>query len=214
MTKEELVDLVKQFLESDETTFVDNIDQFIRLCEDEIYREVQLPDLRKLNSPAITTTASTRYINIPDDYLSAYYMAVLDSGQYYPLLSKDESFMREVYGSTTATGRPRFFAQLDDAQFILGPTPDAVYTVELEYFYKPDSLADGSDTGTTWLSEKAEGALLYGTILQGYIYLKGEQDVIASYKDKYAQAVADLKLIAEGRDRKDSFRTSDKRLPV
>jgi hypothetical protein len=209
MTYTELVAMVKQYLECSEATFADNIDQFIKLCEDEIYREIQLPDLRSLATAQ--TTANDRFLSTPADYLSTYYMSVLIDGTYKPMLSKDESFIREVYGSSTATGKPRFFAQLDDRNFILGPTPDDVYTVEMEYFYKPSSVVDSVNT---WLSANAEGAMLYGTILQGYIYLKGDQDIIAAYKDKYAQAIADLKIIAEGRDRKDSFRTSDKRLPV
>jgi hypothetical protein len=209
MNYDDLTGLVKQYLECDETTFDDNIDQFIKLCEDEIYREIQLPDLRALATS--TTTSGDRFLTTPSDYLSAYYMAILIDGTYKPMLSKDESFIREVYGSSTATGKPRYFAQLDDKNFILGPTPDDIYTVEMEYFYKPESVVTANNT---WLSSNAEGALLYGTILQGYIYLKGDQDIIASYKDKYAQAIADLKIIAEGRDRKDSFRTSDKRLPV
>jgi hypothetical protein len=208
MNYTELKTLIGQYLECDEQTFNDNVDQFVQLCEDEIYREVQLPDLRALATA--NTNANSRYLAIPGDFLSPYYMAVVVAGKYYPLLSKDESFMREVYGDGS-TGQPRFFSQLDDVTFILGPTPDDVYSVEMEYFYKPESIVTA---GTTWLSSKAEGALLYGSILHGYIYLKGDQDVIAAYKDKYAQAVADLKLIAEGRDRKDSFRTSDKRLPV
>lgn len=208
MNYDELTELMGQYLECDESTFNENKDMFIKLCEDEIYREVQLPDLRTLATAS--TTANSRYLAIPNDYLSAYYMAVQDDGQFYPMLSKDESFMREVYGGAV-TGRPRFFAQLDDVTFLIGPTPDDVYTVEMEYFYKPESIVTA---GTTWLSSRGEAAILYGSILHGYIYLKGDQDVIAAYKDKYAQAVADLKLIAEGRDRKDSFRTSDKRLPV
>lgn len=208
MNYTELKALIGQYLECDETTFNDNVDQFIKLCEDEIYREVQLPDLRALATT--TTTASSRYLAIPSDYLSPYYMAVLDSGQYYPLLSKEESFMREVFGGTS-TGRPRFFAQLDDVTFVLGPTPDNAYTVELEYFYKPESIVTATNT---WLSTNAEGALLYGSILHGYIYLKGDQDVVKAYQDRYTQAMADLKQIAEGRDRKDTYRTSDKRLPT
>lgn len=208
----ELKALAKDYLETDEDTFNANIAYFVSNAEEEVYRQVQLPDLKAIATN--TTNSNDRYLSTPSDFLSPYTMAVLDADVYHPLINKDLSFMREAFPSTIVTGRPRYYAVYDDANFILGPTPDTEYTMELAYFYEPASLTTLGDSGTTWLSENAENAILFGTLIQGYIYLKGDQDVIAQYQEKFASAVADLKIIAEGRDRKDSYRQSDKRIPV
>lgn len=212
MNKSELYALMGQYLETEEQTFEDNRDQFITLAEEDIFRQVQLPYLRQ-NSTAPMVIGNP-YLKTPGDYLSTYSMAVIANGEYEYLTSKEVSFIREVYPSPTATGKPRFFAQFDHDTFLIAPTPDVQYTVELHYFYKPASITTLGDTGTTWLSENAENALLFGSILHGYIYLKGDQDVIAMYKAQFDKAIADLKTIAEGRNRKDSYRNIDARVPV
>lgn len=212
MNYTDLKALVQQYLECSETTFNTNIDTFIQLAEEDIYRSVQLPDLvQTATSNCITNSP---YIPLPQDFLSQYYLAVIVNGSYQMLLSKDHTFIREVYPDQTATGVPRFFAVFNENALIVGPTPDQDYPVELNYFYFPPSLTVGDGSQTTWVSENAEQAMLFGTILQGYIYLKGDQDVIKMYSDRYQNALAQLKTIAEGRDRKDSYRKSDRRLPV
>ena len=206
----ELKTLVKQYLECEETTFSANIGQFVRMAEDDIFRQVQLPDL--VQTSTSFCTPATNIVGLPTDYLSTYYLAVTDTdGNRQMMTSKDHSFIREVYG-TSETGLPRHFAQFNDVALIIGPKPDASYAIELNYFYKPVSLAAGADSGTTWLSTNAEAALLYGTIIQGYIYLKGDQDVMKQYSEQYTQAIAELKIIAEGRNRKDTYRKSDRRM--
>lgn len=212
MTYTELKALVQQYLENEETSFVANIDDFTRLAEEEIYRQVQLHDLKTLATT--TTNTGDRYLATPSDFLAAYSMAVKDGDEYTVLLSKDVSFMREAFPDTTATGKPRFYSLLDDKNFILGPTPDDEYEIEMNYFFEQESLVDIGDGKETWLSKNAKNAILFGVLYHGYIYMKGDQDVIKMYQDKYIQALADLKIIAEGRNRKDSYRTSDKRLPV
>jgi hypothetical protein len=155
------------------------------------------------------------YLALPADFLSAYSLAIMVGGEYRMLLSKDHSFMREVYPNPDVLGVPRFYALFDDETLMLGPAPNDDYSVELNYFYEPPSLTeDDDDSNTTWLSENGEQALLFGTILQGYIYLKGDQDVVAAYQNQYQTALAALKIIAEGRNRKDSYRKSDRRIPV
>jgi len=212
MTKSELYTLLQEYLENEETSFSTNRDLFVRLAEEDIFRQVQLPDLRK-NSTS-TFTASSPYLGTPSDYLAPYSMAVVVSGTYTFLVSKDVSFIREAFPSPTTTGTPRFFAQFDDDSFIIGPTPASNYTVELHYFYKPESLSEMDDDDETWLSANAENALLFGALMHGYIYMKGDQDVIAGYTSQFQKAIADLKIIAEGRVKKDSYRQSDKRIPV
>ena len=208
----ELKTLVQEYLECEEATFVANIDQFVKLAEEDIFRQVQLQDL--METSTATLTVGDQYLALPTDFLSIYSLAVIVSGSYQMLLSKDHSFMREVYSDTSVTGVPRFYAFFDEATLMLGPVPGSGYTVELNYFYEPASLSAGADSGTTWLSENAEQALLFGTVLQGYIYLKGDQDVIAGYQNQYQSALAALKIIAEGRNRKDSYRKSDRRIPT
>jgi len=208
----ELKTLVQQYLECEETTFVDNIDQFVKLAEDDIFRQVQLQDLMKTDTG--TTVLNVQNIALPGDFLSIYSVSIKVNGVYQMLLSKDYSFIREVYADDTATGIPRFYAFYDEANLMLGPVPNAAYPVEFNYFFEPTSLTAGGDSGTTWLSENGEQALLFGTVVQGYIYLKGDQDVIAQYTNQYQSALAALKIIAEGRNRKDSYRKSDRRIPV
>ncbi len=210
MTYAELVELVQQYLENEETEFVANIPVYVRLCEEDIYRTVQLPFLRK-NDTALTFTGSNQYLTLPTDYLSAYSVAVTVSGEQNFLLNKDVNFMREAYPNSSTTGTPRYYAQFDNDQFIVAPTPASNYSVELNYYYKPETLETAS---TNWLSENGENALLYGTLYHGYVFMKGDQDVITHYKTQYQKAIDDLKMIAEGRNRKDTYRTADRRMPT
>jgi hypothetical protein len=213
MTRDELYTLVQSYLEATETSFVDNLDLFVQLAEEDIYRQVQLPELRR-NSTS-TAILNSPYLEVPSDYLSTYSMSVIDAtGMYHNLVSKEVDFMREVYPDPNAYAMPRFFAQFDGDSYIIAPTPDQEYTIELHYFYKPDSISTLAGSGTTWLSTHAENALLFGTVMHGYIYLKGDQDVMQAYKAQFDKAILDLRTIAEGRIRKDSYRNIDKRLPV
>ena len=213
MNKAEVYALASSYLEATETTFVDSLDTFVKLTEEDIYRQVQLPELRQ-NSTANVISGSP-YIEVPNDYLSSYSMAVIDgTGAYHFLTSKEVNFMREVYPDPNALGLPRFFAQFDGDTFIVAPTPDDNYEVELHYYFRPPSLSTLGDTDTTWLSVNAENALLFGVIMHGYIYLKGDQDVMQAYKAEYEKAIMNLKTIAEGRIRKDSYLNIDKRVPV
>lgn len=212
MNKLQVKTYVQQYLECEESTFVANIDQFIRMAEDDINRQVQLQELMETSTAALNI--GDQFLALPDDFLSIYSLAVIVNGEYRMMLSKDHSYIREVYADPTDTGVPRFYAFFDEGALMLGPPPDQNYSVELNYFFEPASLAAGGDTSTTWLSVNGEQALLFGTILQGYIYLKGDQDVIQSYTNQYQAAIASLKIIAEGRNRKDSYRKSDRRIPV
>ncbi len=208
----ELKSLINSYLEVDETTFNSNVGQFVRQAEETICRQVQLPDFIQNSTSACLP--GNQLLPLPSDYLSTYYLSVIDDGMHHLLLSKDQSYIREVYPDITATGRPRYFALFSEDALILGPTPDQSYTVEMSYFFFPPSITEGDDTTTTWLSINAENALLYGSLIQGYTYLKGDQDVIKQYTDLFKEAISELKTIGEGRDRKDSYRNSDRRIPV
>lgn len=210
MTYDELVAAVKEYLQTDEATFNANIDLFIKLTEETVYRAVQVPAISK--STTLATVSGTATLAIPADYLSVYSMTAVSGGVYYPMILREVPFLREVYPANSATAMPRYFAVADDDTFILGPVPDAIYSIVLDYHCKPASLVDGAGGGETWLSTKAENAMLFGTVLNGYIFLKGDQDVIAMYKESFERSVADLKIVYEGRNKKDVFKKADGRL--
>lgn len=213
MTYAELKTMIQDFLECSETSFVAHLDDFIIQAEDEIYRRVQLPDLRKATS-STTTTASDKFVTLPSDFLSAYSVAIVNAGSHEFLLNKDVNFIREAYPVAATEGTPRYYAIYDDTKLIVAPTPDDTYTVDMQYFYKPTSLTAGADSGTTWLSSNGEAALMYGSIMYAYTYLKGDQDVFAQYQRSFEDAIKSLLVIAEGRNKKDSYRKPDGRLPV
>ena len=212
MDYDTLTQAVQDYLENTETSFVSSIDQFIKLAEEDIYRQVQLKDLRA-TSTATAMTGSTKEWVPPTDFLAPYYFAVTTADSESVLLQKNPSFIEEVF-SGASEGLPRYYGIQDDTTFVLGPTPDAAYTTELHYYYKPASLTAGAGSGTTWLSENAEQALLFATLLQGYTYMKGDQDVVAQYKEYYTTALAALKVVMEGRAAKDTNRKPNVRLPV
>lgn len=213
MTFGELKQFVQDYLEVDETTFTTNLPQFVRATEEVICRSVQLPEFRKTDA-SLTFTTGVNTLSLPSDFLSSFSFTVVDGTTHYSLLNKEVGFMREVFPTTTTTGRPRFYAMYDDATFIVGPTPDDTYATELHYYYLPTSLADGADGGETWLSTHAENAMMFGTIYHGYVFLKGDQDVVQSYREQFELALGNLKTIGEGRNRKDTYRTPDTRMPV
>lgn len=211
MNYTELSSLLGQYLEAEEATYTANIGLFVRLAEEDIYRTVQLPVL--IQNSTSFFGSDDPYMSTPTDYLSTYSMAVMVAGVHRYLQSKDVNYIREAYPDPSVSGVPRYFAQFDQENFLIAPTPDDNYPIELHYFYEPESIST-SASGTNWLSENGENALLFGSLLHGYIYMKGDQDILVAYKGQYEKAIADLKTIAEGRVRKDSYRTSDQRLPV
>jgi hypothetical protein len=192
-------------------TSSEQINTFIKQAEQRIYNSVQLLDLRKNVTGSCTT--NNKYLSVPTDWLANFSVAVIDpvTGEYEYLLNKDVNFIREAYPSPTATGKPAYYAMFDEDSYILGPTPDANYAIELHYFYYPESIVDA---GTSWLGDNFDSALLYGSLLEAYTFMKGEQDVMAEYQKRYDSAFALLKLFAEGKNRQDMYRTQQVRYPV
>ena len=190
---------------------------FVEQAEQRIYNTVQLPDLRK-NVTGITT-ASNKYLSCPTDFLAPYSLAVVDAtGNYSYLLNKDVNYIREAYPNPTDTAIPKYYAifgpRSDDTKeltFILGPTPDTAYTVELHYFYYPESIVTA---GQTWLGDNFDSALLWGSIVEAYFFLKGEGDLLAVYQNRYQEALALLKQLGDGKDRADAYRDGQVRYPV
>ena len=207
MNYTQLTQALQDYLESSETSFVSNIPTFVKQAEERIYRTVQIPELRK-NATAATTSGN-QYLARPADFLSVFSLAVVDgSGNYSYLYDKDVNFIREAYPSASTSGLPKYYAQFDGDQagtegnFILGPTPNAVYTVELHYYYDPPSIVD---TGTSWLGTNAETALLYGSLVEAYTYLKGDADMLQLYTTRYMEAMAQLFGI-DLRSKRDDYR--------
>jgi hypothetical protein len=193
---------IQDKLETDETTFVANLPIIIDQAEGRILKKVQLPVFRK--NVVGTTTASDEYLGIPTDFLSAYSLAVDNSGFEF-LIFKDVNFIREAYPSNSTEGNPKYYGIFDDDFFIMAPTPDAIYNVELHYFYKPESIVTAS---TTWLGDHAEVALFTACIIEAYTFLKGDPDLMAEYEKDFQDALADLRVLAEGRNTTDNYRSA------
>ena len=194
------------------------LNTFITQAEQRIFNTVQFPSLRR-NVTGFTTT-SNKYLACPADFLAAYSMAVIDaSGNYEYLLNKDVNFIRQAYPQPTDTATPKYYALFgpsytnsDELSFILGPTPDAVYSVELHYFFYPESITVAPD-GHTWLGDNLDSVLLYGSLVEAYTFMKGEADIIAGYDMKYKEALALAQRLGDGLERSDAYRSGQFRVP-
>lgn len=210
MNYSQLVTLIQDYVQSTETSFVANIPNFVQLAEERIFNSVQIPDIRR--NQIGTLTPNNKYLSVPADWLATFSLAVIDSdGSQSFLLDKDVNFIRECYPDPTTNGVPKFYAIFDANTFILGPTPDSNYQVELHYYYYPESIVTA---GTSWLGDNFETVLLYGALREAYIYLKGEADMIANYEQKYQEALAQLLRMGDGLNRRDAYRSGQVRVPV
>jgi hypothetical protein len=189
------------------------INTFIYQAEQRIFNSIQLPDLRKNVTGQCTT--GNRFLNVPSDWLATFSLASIDpvTGSQSYLLNKDVEFIRECYPVPSVAGTPKYYAIFDDTTFIVGPTPDADYNMELHYFYYPISIVN-SPSGTSWLGDNFDSVLLYGSLLEAYTFMKGETDVIQNYMARYNEALAQLKQLGEGKNRQDTYRTTQARIPV
>jgi hypothetical protein len=219
MNYTQLVAAIEAFSENYDSAvggFVENIPVFVKQAEQRIYNTVQLPSLRK--NVTGTLTSGNKYLSAPNDYLSTYSLAVISpsDGSYTYLLNKDVNFIRESYPTPTDTGVPYYYALFGpqytyptELSFILGPTPDSGYTVELHYFYYPESIVTA---GTTWLGDNFDTVLLYGSLLEADTYMKSDNDVITYHKDRYTEALALLKRLGDGLERGDAYRDGQTKL--
>jgi len=211
MTYSELQSLIKNYLQNTESTFVSDLPNIIKQTEDRILQAVKLPDFRKNVTGELTL--GNQYLKTPSDFLDNFSLSVTNSSNQQFLLFKDVNFIREAYPNSATTSVPKHYALFDDSTFIVGPTPNASYDVELHYFYKPTSITSGADSGTTWLSVYATNALLYGCLLEGYIYMKGDADMLTVYNQKYNEAIARLKNLGEGENTTDQYRDDVLKIP-
>jgi hypothetical protein len=201
-----------------ENTFTeDEYALFTQQAEQRIYNTVQLANLRK--NVTGTLTSGNQYLQAPDDFLSTYSVAVINAqGDYTFLLNKDVNFIRQAYPRTSVTGFPKHYAifgprsnDVNELSFIVGPTPNSSYSVELHYYYYPESLVTA---GTTWLGENFDSALLNGALVEAIRYMKGEPDMVKLYQEMYLQSIALLKNLGDGKQRMDAYRDGQVRIQV
>lgn len=204
--------------------FIDYIPTFVRQAETRIYNSVQIPALRK--NVTGTVTANNQYLSAPSDFLAVYSMSVINNTTqaYEYMLDKDVNFIRAAFPIKTDTGMPQYYALFGptttntdpaivttELSFIVGPTPDVQYYVELHYYYYPESIVTA---GTTWLGDNFDPALFYGSLREAYLFMKGEQDLIGNVEAKYAEAMGQLKRLGDGLERQDAYRSGQVRVKI
>jgi hypothetical protein len=203
-TYDELKSAIQDYTENTETTFVNSLDIFIKNAEERILKIAQLEVFRKNQSGNLT--ASNQYLALPSDYLAPFSLSLTNGSDKEFVLFKDVNFVQS-FNPDGATGAPRYYAQFDIDNFILGPTPDSNYAVELHYFYRPLSLTQKAGNETTWLSTNASVALLYGSLIEAYTFMKGEGDLIQNYTQRFTEALSRVKNFGESQEVTDAYRT-------
>lgn len=213
MTYTELVAQIQSYTENEYSTV--DVNTFITQAENRIFNGVNLPDLRANFTGTIT--GGNKYLDLPDDWLATYSLAVIDNttNEYSYLINKDVNFIRQSFPDTDAPfyAKPQYYAVFDDDTFILGPTPDINYGAELHYFYYPVSITTAA-SGTSWLGDNYPTALLYGSLLEAATYLKESPEVITNYTNRYQEAMNELVGLAEGKNTRDAYRSGQARIPV
>lgn len=210
MTYAELSQAIQDYTENYESSFVDNIPNFVQQTEKRIYNAIQLPALRKNSTGSVT--ASNKYLTVPTDWLATFALSVIatDGTQTF-LIDKDVNYIRAAFPDPTQTGTPTHYAQFDAGTFILGPTPDLSYSMELHYFYYPESIVTA---GTSWVGDNFDPVLLYGSLVEAYIYMKGEAELLGKYQSMFDSALIELKMLGDGKNRQDAYRSGQVKYPV
>ena len=222
MNYTQLTAAICDYTQNFEQDFVANIPVFVQQAEQRIFNTVQFPSLRK--NVTGTMSANNKYLSCPGDFLATYSIAVIDAaGAYEFLLNKDVNFIRQAYPTPTSTGIPKYYALFgpttagtaitDELSFIMGPTPDTNYGVELHYYYYPESISVAAD-GQTWLGDNFDSVLLYGSLVEAVTFMKGEADMVALYDGKYKEALALAKRLGDGMERQDAYRSGQYRQAV
>jgi hypothetical protein len=203
---------IQDYTQNYEQTFVDNIPVFVNQAETRLYNRVLIPALRK-NVTGVTASGN-KYLSCPTDFLSVFSLAVIDGDDNYEyLLNKDVNFLRASYPKASDTGLPLYYALFGptvsagvistELSFILAPTPDAAYDAELHYYYYPESIVTA---GTSWIGDNYDPVLLYGSLVEAYTFMKGEQDMMTYYETKYQDALGQLVRLGGALERGDAYR--------
>lgn len=225
MNYAELLETIKGYVENDfpDTSFTDSagnstiltsneqVNRFIKQSEQKIYNSVQILALKKNVVGALAL--NNKYLAVPTDWLADFSIAVIDpiTGAYNYLLSKDVNYIREAFPNPTSTGTPTHYALFNQTSYIVGPTPDQNYEAELHYFYYPETIVTA---GNSWLGDNYDSALLYGSLIEAHIFMKGEADTFQSYSQRYNESIIGLKQLSEGKNRQDAYRTEQARYQV
>jgi len=195
---------IQDYTDNSETTFVTHLPDFIKAAEEKIFKSIDLDLFRKNVTSAVSS--SDQFLTVPTDYLASFSLQITTAGSEGFLLQKDTNFIREYTPNASTTGLPKYYARFDNDDFILAPTPNSNYTIELHYYYRPASLTAGADGATTWISTNAPFALLYGALIEAYTFMKGEPDVVKNYTGLYMQYLERLKDFGEARENTDGYR--------
>jgi len=210
MTYIELRQAIIDYIEAGDPSFLDNIPNFVKSVEQKVYNIVQLPALRKNVTGSLSS--GNKYLSLPSDWLSTYSLAIVKAdGAYEYLLNKDVNFIREAFPYPAVSGTPTHYAIFDDNTLILGPTPNADLTAELHYFYYPQSIVDA---GTSWLGDNFDTVLLYGSLVEANMFIKGEADTTALYQKQFDESLGKLKVLGDGKNRQDAYRSGQVRIKV
>ena len=194
---------IQDYTQNTETTFTSNLTRFILNAEERILKEVELDDFRK--NVTGSATQSSKFLTKPTDFLAPFSLSMVNSSENEFLLYKHVSFVQDFTPDPTTTGVPKYYADWDETTFLLGPTPNANFTAELHYFYRPQSIT-ASDDGTSWLGTNAELALMYASLVEAYTFMKGESDLLQLYNQRYMEALQTMKNLGEGKNSSDQYR--------
>ena len=201
---------IQDYTQNTETTFTNNLSRFIINAEERILKEVELDDFRK--NVTGSATQSSKFLTKPTDFLAPFSLSVVNSSANEFLLYKHVTFIQDFTPNPSTTGTPKYYADWDETTFLMGPTPDANYTVELHYFYRPQSIT-ASDDGTSWLGTNAELALMYASLVEAYTFMKGEPEFLQLYNQRYMEALQTMKNLGEGKNNSDQYRYDNIRRP-
>jgi len=203
-TFDSLKQAIQDYTENSEVTFVNNLSIFIKAAEERILKSVQLNHFMRNQQGTMTT--GNRFLGAPSDFLAPFSLTLTSNSEKEFLEFKDLSYIESFHPNETETGKPRYYAQFDVGNFILAPTPNADYDVEVQYLFRPASLTSGAGTATSWLSENAELSLLYGSLVEAYIFMKGEPDMMAMYDKRFAESLQGLKMLGEAKETTQEYR--------
>ena len=201
---------IQDYTQNTETTFTSNLTRFILNAEERILKEVELDDFRK--NVTGSATQSVKFLTKPTDFLAPFSLSMVNSSENEFLLYKHVTFVQDFTPDPTTTGVPKYYADWDETTFLLGPTPNANFTAELHYFYRPQSIT-ASDDGTSWVGTNAELALMYASLVEAYTFMKGEPDLLQLYNQRYMEALQTMKNLGEGKNNSDQYRYDNIRRP-
>ena len=207
----ELKTAVQDYTDNAETNFVSHIPDFIKSSEERVFKTVDLEIFRKNVTSSLTT--NDKFLSTPTDYLAPFSLQITTSGSENILQLKDVNFLQEAYPTSASTGLPEYYAIFDVDNFMVAPTPNSNYALELHYYFRPASLTAGADSGTTWLSTNAPFALLYGSLVEAYIFMKGEGDMLQQYEKRFMDQLGRLKDYGEARENEDAYKLGLPRAP-